>query len=146
MSHSFSNILVHAVWGTKDRQPFIFPEVEDNIYQMIKEEMGALGCPVLILNGMPDHIHLLFFLNPNKSIAEVIKQVKGTTSHSINQQDLVPYKFAWQTGYAVFSVSKSMQQKTYYYIRNQKSHHLKKSFEQEYEEFLKLYDADGPRF
>ncbi len=98
-----------------------------------------MGCPVRIINGMPDHIHCLFLLNPQKSIAEVIKQIKGSSSHFINQNNLISEKFSWQTGYASYSVSESVVDKVFQYIKNQKSHHQKKTFEQEYEGFIKLY-------
>jgi len=88
---------------------------------------------------MPDHIHCLFLLNPEKSIAEVIKQIKGSSSHFINQYNLIADKFAWQTGYAAFSVSESGVKSVSDYITHQKEHHQKKTFQQEIEEFLKLY-------
>jgi len=121
---------------------------------------------------MPNHVHCLFLLNPQKSIAEVIKQIKDSTSHHVNQNNLIPKKFAWQTGYAAYSVSESGVEKVYQYIiwsliykwyqnlglshliqricviiswipcKNQKEHHRRKSFQQEYETFLKLYGLD----
>jgi REP element-mobilizing transposase RayT len=109
------------------------------MHQFISEQLIEQGCPVRIINGMSDHIHCLFLLNPQKSIAEVIKQIKGSSSHYINQNNLITEKFAWQTGYAAYSVSESVVDKVFHYIRNQKEHHQKKSFQQEYDEFLKLY-------
>jgi REP element-mobilizing transposase RayT len=94
---------------------------------------------------MPDHIHCLFLLSPQKSIAEVIKQIKGSSSHYINQNNFIAYKFAWQTGYASFSVSESIVEKVFEYIKNQKSHHQKKTFQQEHDEFLKLYGLDNEK-
>lgn len=91
---------------------------------------------------MPDHLHCLFLLSPQKSIAEVIKQIKGSGSHFINQNNLIPEKFAWQTGYAAYSVSESAVDRVFQYIKNQKQHHQKKSFQQEYDEFLKLYGLE----
>lgn len=88
---------------------------------------------------MPNHIHCLFLLNPQKSIAEVIKQIKGSSSHYINHNILIQEKFAWQTGYAAYSVSESGFEKVQEYIINQKIHHQKKTFEKEYEAFIKLY-------
>jgi putative transposase len=88
---------------------------------------------------MPDHVHALFLLNPQKSIADVIKQIKGSSSHSINGADLMLEKFAWQTGYAAYSVSESQLEVVYNYIKNQKQHHLKKNSQDEYDEFIKLH-------
>ncbi|UZH54541.1 IS200/IS605 family transposase [Salinimicrobium tongyeongense] len=139
MGHSYNKIWVHAIWSTKDRRLLIELSVEDKIHQHINQQLREAGCPVRIINGMPDHIHCLFLLNPQKSISEVIKQIKGSSSHYINHHNLIPQKFAWQTGYAAFSVSESVLEKTSFYIQNQKAHHQKKTFQQEYEDFLKLY-------
>ena len=95
------------------------------------------------INGMPDHIHCLFLLSPNQSIASVIKQIKGSSSHWINQKNLIPEKFSWQTGYASYSVSESMRNKVHQYISNQKEHHKTKNFKEEYEEFLLLHRLEN---
>ena len=105
----------------------------------MREQLKQIGCPVRIINGMPDHVHCLFLLNPQKSVTEIVKQVKGSTSHFINEQNLIPQKFAWQTGYAAYSVSESQQEKVFQYIKTQKQHHSLKTFQQEFDEFLKAY-------
>lgn len=143
MPHSFNKIWIHAIWATKLRAPMIHMNAERQIHQFISDQLREQGCPVRIVNGMPDHIHCLFLLSPQKSIAEVIKQIKGSSSHFINQNNLVPERFAWQTGYAAYSVSESVIEKVFQYIKNQKQHHHKKSFLQEYEEFLKLYGLES---
>ena len=143
MPHSFNKIWIHAIWATKERVPLIDQFIERNVYAYIAEELRELGCPVRIINGMPDHIHCLFLLNPQKSIAEVIKQIKGTSSHYINQKEELSVKFAWQTGYAAYSVSESVVEKVYHYIHNQKQHHANKTFQQEYDEFIKVYGLDN---
>ncbi len=143
MPHSFNKIWIHAVWATKKRFPLIHTTVEQKIYQFISEQLREQGCPVRIVNGMPDHIHCLFLLNPKKSIAEVIKQIKGSSSHFVNRNNLIVEKFAWQTGYASFSVSESAVEKVFEYIKNQKSHHQKKSSQQEYDAFIKLYGLEN---
>ena len=101
-----------------------------------------MECIPLAINGMPDHIHLLFQVNPNKSVAEIIRQVKGNSSHTVNQSNLVENKFAWQTGYAAFSVSESSVEKVQEYILNQREHHRKKSFQEEFEVFMKAYKLE----
>ena len=136
MSHSYNKIWIHAIWATKERLPLIHPSVERKIHQFISDQLRDQGCPVRIINGMPDHIHCLFLLSPNKSIADVIKQIKGSSSHYINQNNMIADKFAWQTGYASFSVSESQLERVYQYIKNQKEHHAKKTFLQEYDEFI----------
>lgn len=143
MPHSFNKIWIHAIWATKERVPLIDQTIERNVYAYIAEVLRELGCPVRIINGMPDHIHCLFLLNPQKSIAEVIKQIKGTSSHYINQKEELSVKFARQTGYAAYSVSESVVEKVYHYIHNQKQHHANKTFQQEYDEFIKVYGLDN---
>ena len=107
MPHSFNKIWIHAIWATKERIPLIDSSMEQKLHQFISEQLIEMGCPVRIINGMPDHIHCLFLLNPQKSIADVIKQIKGSSSHFTNQNNLIEEKFAWQTGYSAYSVSAS---------------------------------------
>jgi len=95
---------------------------------------------------MPNHIHCLFQLDHQKCIADVIKQVKGSSSHFINSNNLTVAKFAWQTGYSSFSVSESIVEKVEKYIRNQKEHHKKMTFEEEYNGFLKLHGYSSDNF
>ncbi|UXP32449.1 IS200/IS605 family transposase [Reichenbachiella agarivorans] len=143
MSHSFNKIWIHAIWATNERRLFINQSIEQKVHRYIAEQLKEQGCPVRIINGMPDHIHCLFLLSPQKSIAEVIKQIKGSSSHFINQNNLTVDKFAWQTGYAAYSVSESVVEKVFHYIQNQKEHHQKKTFQQEYDDFLQLYGING---
>jgi putative transposase len=138
MPHSFNKIWIHAIWGTKERLPLVTDEIENRVYNLIRDELIDLGCPVRIVNGMPDHIHCLFLLNPQKSISDVMKQVKGGSSHIINQTDLMANKFAWQTGYAAYSVSESALEKVYQYIKNQKQHHQTQTFQEEFDKFADL--------
>lgn len=138
MPHSYYKIWIHAIWSTKERMPLIHPSIEQQLFQFISYQLREQGCPVRIINGMPDHVHSLFLLSPQKSIAGIIKQIKGSSSHFINQNDLISEKFAWQTGYAAYSVSESVVERVYQYIKNQKRHHSRKTSQQEYEEFLKM--------
>lgn len=143
MPHSYYNLWIHAIWSTKKREPLITEDIEKRAYQFISEQFQTMDCPAIIINGMPDHIHCLFRLNQNKSVAEVIKHIKGSSSFYINSNELIQEKFAWQTGYAVFSVSASVKNRVYQYIKNQKSHHQHKSFEEELKHFIKLNEKQG---
>ena len=142
MPQSFNKIWIHAVWATKERTPFNHSRVEQKVYEFIRNQLREIGCPVRIVNGMPDHIHCLFLLNREKSIAEVIKQIKGSSSYYINQNNLISEKFSWQNGYAAFSVSGSAVEKVFLYIKNQKIHHSKKSSQTEVDDFIKRYGAE----
>jgi putative transposase len=139
MSHSYNKIWIHGVWTAKYRLPLIGHSIESKVYNFISHQLQEMGCKVKIINGMPDHIHCLFLLNSQRSIAEVMKQVKGSSAHFINENNLIDDKFAWQTGFAAFSVSESIVDRVYNYIKNQKQHHLKKSSQEEYEEYLRLF-------
>lgn len=141
MSHSFNKVWIHAIWSTKERHPFILPALENKIHGFLWHEIKETGCIVRIINGMEDHIHALFLMNMQKSISDVIKHIKGTSSHLINQQNLTKEKFAWQKGYAAYSVSESQLEKVYFYIKNQKKHHSKLSFEEEYNQLVSLHSG-----
>lgn len=139
MPHSYNKIWIHAIWSTKKRLPLIHANIEKKIFDCVKSQFIDMGCPVRIINGMPDHIHCMILLNPQKSIAEVIKQVKGGSSHYINSENLLREKFAWQTGYAAFSISESVMDKVFNYIKNQKKHHAKRTFESEFSDYLNIH-------
>jgi len=141
MSHSLNVIWIHAIWSTKYRQELINPTIEKKLFQFMSDQFREQGCSVRIINGMPDHVHCLFRLCREKSISQVIKQVKGSSSHFVNQNNLIPEKFSWQTGYAAYSVSESIRERVFHYINNQKLHHLKKSFSQEYDEIVQLLES-----
>ncbi len=142
MSHSFPKIWVHLVFSTKNRQPLISRNQEGKIYNFIKSQMIDKGCFIKAIGGIEDHIHLLFLLNQNICLADLVKQIKGASSHWINQLNLSSEKFAWQTGYGAFSVSESQLLKVEKYILNQKEHHKTKSFNQEYQTFLKIHNLN----
>lgn len=142
MSQSFTKLWIHAIWATKNRQELIGFSIEKQLYDFIWQELSELGCPVRIINGMPDHVHVLFLQNPQKTISDIVKQIKGSSSHFMNRGEFILEKFAWQTGFAVFSVSESQLEAVYNYIKNQKQHHLKKNGQDEFDEFVKLHGLD----
>ncbi|MBF4517085.1 IS200/IS605 family transposase [Flavobacterium sp. ANB] len=142
MSQSFTKLWIHAIWATKNRQELIDFSFDKKLYDFIWEELTELGCPVRIINGMPDHVHVLFLQNPQKTISDIVKQIKGSSSHFMNRGEFILEKFAWQTGYAAFSVSESQLDAAYNYIKNQKQHHLKKNGQDEFDEFVKLHGLE----
>lgn len=140
MPHSLTKIWIHSVFGTKNRESLIISEFEQGLHEHIKEQLERdFGCTVGCINGIENHVHILFLLNPNYSVAEIMKNAKGESSHWWNQNDFTDGKFAWQVGYGAFSVSESDMESVARYIRNQKEHHKKKSFIEEYEEFMKRH-------
>jgi REP element-mobilizing transposase RayT len=143
MSHSFNKIWIHSIWATKEREALIKPQIELGLFDFIKTQLIEMGCFVKIINGMPDHIHCLFLLNSQKSIAEVIKQIKGGSSHFVNHNNLIEKKFAWQTGYAAYSVSESVLPKMFEYIQNQKEHHKIRTSQEEFDLYIKKYGLEN---
>ena len=135
MSHSLARIWVHAVFTTKEGLPLISEDVSARIYNHIKGDLMERECYCKIINGMPDHIHILFILNPSLSLANVMKDIKGESSHWINQNSILAPNFSWQKGYGAFSVSETIVPKVENYIRNQKLHHAKISLEEELKKF-----------
>lgn len=139
MSHSFTKLWIHAIWATKNRQELIDDSIEKKLHNYIQQGLIELGCPVRIINGMPDHLHILFLQNPQKTISDLLKQIKGSSYHFINSGELILEKFAWQEGFAAYSVSESQLDVVHNYIKNQKQHHLKKNGKDEFDEFVKLH-------
>ncbi len=131
---SFNKIWIHANFSTKDRQPNIQLEHEAKIHAFLAEQLHKMGCIPKAINGIEDHVHLLFLQTAHFSLDDVMKQVKGASSHYINANKLCNYHFRWQTGYAGFSVSASVVDSVHYYVANQKQHHKRQSSVQEWEE------------
>lgn len=125
MPHSLNQIWIHAVWSTKDRLPLIIPEIEESIYTHMYGLFENIHCPAKIINGMPNHVHCLFSLHRNISISQVVKNIKGNTSHWINEQKLSKDYFGWQVGYSSYSISQSHLSIVNSYITDQKRHHLR---------------------
>lgn len=140
MSHSKIKIWVHAIIGVKYREAVISPEIEEAVHGFIRQEFSKCNCFLDSLNGTADHIHAQFLLNPDLTIRQVMKQVKGASSHSINQSKLLKHKFAWQVGFGAFSTSESQVARLRGYIRKQKEHHKKMAFEEEYQKFIRLHN------
>lgn len=140
MSHSLTKVWIHAVFGTKERTAIIKTSFEPQLHTHIKEKLESdLDCKVRIINGTEDHIHILYLMTPSYSLKDVLQNVKGESSHWVNQHDFIDSKFAWQVGYGAFSVSESVVSDVEVYIRNQKQHHKKMTFMEEYAAFMKKY-------
>jgi len=143
MRHSLLKIWIHGVFGTKDRLPLIKAEYEIKLYDRIKRKLeNEFDCKVRIINGTEDHVHILFLLSSNFTIGDIFKNIKGETSHWVNQEDFVKQKFAWQTGYGAFSVSESKVTEVEKYIKRQKEHHKKITYLEEVELFKRKYGLE----
>jgi putative transposase len=136
MSHSLTEVWIHAVWGTKDRAPLLKSELKAELIRHIHKRIEELECPVRAINGAADHLHALFLLNTEKPLADVLQMTKGESAHWVNQHQFLQGKFAWQTGYGGFSVSPTMVKQVEAYIRRQEERHRKMTFQEEYERFM----------
>lgn len=140
MSQSLSQLYVHLTFGTKNRYPFIAEEWEARLHSYIGGTLQIYESPALIINSVPDHIHILFRLSKNYALAKVVEEVKKESSKWVKGIEGGPGKFYWQGGYGAFSVSGSAVNIVKKYIQNQKEHHRKRNYRQEVEEFIKKYD------
>ncbi|MCK5839678.1 MAG: IS200/IS605 family transposase [Bacteroidales bacterium] len=137
MSHSYSKLFVHLVIITKRRTDIIKPDLAGMLYDHITDRFIKNQSDVLAINGTANHVHVLFQLSPTISLSDLVKLVKGETSHWINSKSFLRQKFSWQVGYGAFSVSESSTRRVVKYIKRQKEHHRKINFRDEFELLLK---------
>ena len=137
---SFVKVMIHAIWGTKNRRPLLQKEIRHTLYDHIIENAKTKGLFIDSVNGVDDHIHLLFGLNADLSIAKTIQLIKGESSYWINKQGLLKHKFEWADEYYAASVSESLLPALRTYINNQEEHHRKRTFAEECDEFLRRYN------
>ena len=127
MPHSLTKIWIHAVFSVNKRENLIKSNFENQLYYHIKEKLEKeQDCKVRIINGDSTHIHILFLLTQNISVKDIMQNVKGESSHWINQMNFIETKFSWQIGYGAFSVSESMVKEVENYIRQTKKNIIKK--------------------
>lgn len=133
----YVKIMIHAVWGTKNRYPFLTQEIRKKVIDHIKENAKVKGIFIDRLNGHTDHLHCLLSLNTDMSISKAMQLVKGESSFWINKQNLTSSKFEWADEYYAASVCESALPAVRNYIDRQEEHHRKKIFTDEYDKFLK---------
>ncbi len=133
---------LHCVWGTKNRLPYLSDEIRDTIITHILSNAKQKNIYIDSLNGYKDHIHCLLSLDPDQTLSKTIQMIKGESSYWINKSKLTKFRFEWAVEYFGISVSESQIQKVRNYIKNQEEHHKIKTWEEEYNEFLKEYGFD----
>ena len=143
MPQSLSNVLVHLVFSTKHRRPFLIDkEVRNEMHAYLGGTCNNLDCPVLIVGGVADHVHILCALSRNLSIAKIVGEIKRSSSKWVKTKGGMLMGFAWQNGYGAFSVGKSEVEHVRAYIGDQENHHSKKTFQDEYRLFLLEYGVE----
>jgi putative transposase len=140
MPHSYTSIMVHVVFSTKDRKPQLDATLEERLYPYLGGILRELGGKLFTMNGVEDHVHLLASIKATMSIAETVGKVKGSSSKWVHETFPDRLRFGWQRGYAAFSVSESQVPRVAAYIERQKIHHEKVSFR---DEFLRLLKGHG---
>ncbi|MGB3266829.1 MAG: IS200/IS605 family transposase [Microcoleus sp.] len=133
MRDNFTQLYVHYVWATWDRLPLITPDIQEAIYATIIGKCNNLKCTVIALGGIEDHLHLLIGFPSTLTVAEIIKEVKGSSSHLVTHQLKPGVFFKWQGSYGAFTVSRDAIDPVAKYIRNQAVHHRQKSIIPEWE-------------
>lgn len=136
MANTYTQLYYHVVCVVKGRQSLINASWKDSLYKYITGVVTNQGQKLYIINGMPDHIHILISCKPTVMLSDLVKEIKEHSTKYINQQNLVPGKFSWQLGFGAFSVSYGNVDRVVNYIKNQEQHHTKKTFKEEYKEFL----------
>ncbi|MBI4929785.1 MAG: IS200/IS605 family transposase [Bacteroidetes bacterium] len=142
----YTKVMIHFIWSTKNRDKTISKEVKPLLLTHIKENSIAKEIFIDCLNCVEDHVHLLISLGTEQTISKVAMLIKGESSFWVNKQKLIKEKFEWQDEYIALSVSESGIAKVQQYIANQEEHHRKKTFTQEYEEFLLAYGFSRSNF
>ncbi|WP_096431659.1 IS200/IS605 family transposase [Labilibaculum antarcticum] len=142
MGQSLVQNYLHIVFSTKHREALIHSPHEEKLHAYLGKTCNELSCPILIVGGHVDHIHLLCMLSKNSSLVELIKRIKTSSSRWMKMQSSELAHFYWQDGYGAFSVNPTEVDVIRDYIQNQHQHHKKHSFQDEYRAFLKKYKVD----
>jgi len=139
---TYSQIYIQVVFAVKGRESLIKEQWEEELYKYITGIVRNKGQKMLAINGMPDHIHFLIGMKPSCCLSDLVREVKKSSNDFIKEKKFVKYKFNWQEGFGAFSYSHSHLDKVIKYIMNQKIHHRKKTFKEEYIELLKKFEIE----
>ncbi len=142
MPQSLARVLVHIIFSTKNRARFIKPEIEKELFAYQATVLRECGSPALIINGTEDHVHVLCSLSRTMAICDLLQEVKKRSSKWIKTKGREYREFAWQSGYGVFSIGESGVARAERYVTEQKEHHRKRSFQEEYRAILRQYKVE----
>jgi REP element-mobilizing transposase RayT len=137
MGQSYTNLLYHIVFSTKDRKPLIADDVKPRLYAYIGGTIRNLGGVPMGINGMDDHAHILTKLRPDKAVSDVLRDLKANASGWMHDVFPEMKDFSWQRGYGAFTVSASQVESVRKYIAEQEIHHTKRSFREEFVSLLR---------
>jgi putative transposase len=142
MANPYSQINIHVVLAVQGKENFLLPSFRSGLFKYTAGILDNLGQFSLAVHGGQDHVHVFFELNPSDNIVDIIKQLKANTSRWINENPLFSGKFSWQEGYCAFSYSRSQRSQVIQYIITQEEYHRRKTFREEYLEFLEKFEIE----
>ena len=142
MPGTFSQIYIQIVFAVKGRQNLISKTWKEELNKYISVIITNKSQKSIIVNGVSDHIHVFVGLKPSMAVSDLVRDIKNNSSNFINKNKFVGGKFSWQEGYGAFSYNHSQIEQVYIYILNQEQHHHKKTFKEEYLDFLVKFSVD----
>lgn len=142
MANTFTKIYIHCIFAVMGRENLIYKSWEDELYKYISGIVKHNGHKLIAIGGMPDHIHIFIGMKPIQSLSDLMKDVKGSSSKWINEKKFIKRKFNWQEGYGAFSYADSQLNSVINYINSQEEHHKRRSFKEEYIEFLERFKVE----
>ena len=141
MSNTYTQLYVQIIFSPYGRQNLIHERIKPEIYKYITGIIKNKNQKLMVINGMPDHIHMMLGFSPDIAISKLVGEIKSNTTNFINAQRLVRGKFEWQRGFGAFTYSKSQVERVINYIMIQEEHHKKKTFREEYLELLEKFEV-----
>ena len=142
MANTYTQLYFHVIFAVKGRDNLISKKWKEELNKYISGIVSNKEQKLMIINGMPNHIHLLLSTKPNCNLSDLVRDIKSNSSKWINSKQFISGKFEWQTGFGAFTVSQSGVNSVIDYIKNQENHHGKKSFREEYIDFLASYEVE----
>jgi len=142
MANTYTQLYIQIVFAVKHREGIIASHWKDELYQYITGIIRNNKHKLISINGMYDHVHILVGIHPAQSVSDLIQDIKANSSKWINEKKFIKGKFEWQSGYGAFSYGKSQIKMVVEYIENQEKHHAKKTFKEEYLEFLQKFEVE----
>lgn len=142
MAGTFSQIYIQIVFAVKGRENLIGKSWKDELHKYISGIITNKGQKSIIVNGVSDHVHIFVGLKPAMAISDLVRDIKNNSSNFINEKKFIKGKFSWQEGYGAFSYAHSQIENVYQYIANQEEHHKKKTFKEEYLDFLQKFEIE----
>ena len=142
MSHTYTNLLYHVVFSTKERRPFIDADLKPRLHGYLGGIATDIDCVPLLIGGVADHVHLLLKIPPKLAVSEVLRLLKCNSSGWVHKEYPQRRAFSWQEGYGAFTVSSSKKPDVETYIANQEEHHRRRSFQEEFLTLLEKHEIE----